>query len=92
VRSPSRNGVLDLFPPCAEHGWRLRLEEGRLAAIQAYDPRRSAASASRCPSFSVGATSELVLPWITLIAPSRPRGLVHYLPAFGARSGRAARP
>jgi transcription-repair coupling factor (superfamily II helicase) len=78
----SRNGVLDVFPPCAGHGVRLRLEEGRIAAIEAYDPATQRSLGDPVPDLSIGAASELVLDPDHPLAADRPRGLVHYLPAF----------
>jgi transcription-repair coupling factor (superfamily II helicase) len=77
-----RGGVLDLFPATAAQGWRLRFEEGRIAAIEGYDPATQRSLGDPVEALEIGPASELILPEDHPFAAERPRGLVHHLPAF----------
>jgi transcription-repair coupling factor (superfamily II helicase) len=81
----ARGGVVDIFPAVGDRAWRLRLEEGRIAAIEPYDPATQRSLDEAVPELTVGPASELLLPEAEAEAGlPRPPGLVHFLPAFAA--------
>ncbi|MGG5812016.1 DEAD/DEAH box helicase [Falsiroseomonas sp. CW058] len=78
----ARGATLDLFPAEADHAWRLRLEEGRIAAIEPYDPSTQRSGGGPVPGLTLRPASELVLAEDHPLAAARPPGLEHLLPAF----------
>jgi transcription-repair coupling factor (superfamily II helicase) len=75
--------VVDVFPP-AGSAWRLRIEDGRIAALQRIDIVTQRSSDTDAPGITIGPASELVLPDDHPLLDTRPPGLEHALPAFGA--------
>ena len=75
-----RGAVVDIFPADATLPARLRLEDGRIAAIDLYDPLTQR-SVQRLDMLAIGPASELVFDG----PGDRPPGLEHFLPERVAR-------
>jgi transcription-repair coupling factor (superfamily II helicase) len=76
--------VVDVFPAWApgDPAWRLRLEEGRVAAIHRTDIVTQRSLEAEEQAVTIGPASELVLPRDHPLIEARPPGLEHALPAF----------
>ncbi|WP_372624642.1 hypothetical protein [Falsiroseomonas sp.] len=77
--------IADIYPAWAETdpAWRLRLEDGCIAAIHCTDIVTQRSLEAEIESVTIGPASELVLPPGHPLLGARPPGLDHSLPAFG---------